>query len=369
MKYYNKMKMTIMDPELFRQHLENKGNVRYGTIKTYLDVVKRFYKENPNLETIDSYNNFLIKYAVKKGMGHYLYAIKKFIKYKIEDVKLRRELLDNLTNVKFKDRTTERAPLSTKQMFEVINHLQEYKHKLIAKLQVHAGLRSSDVIWLKKNNIFEEEDEKTGKIILRLRLESKGGHSRITYLFDETVKEELLDYANNYSSLITLPDEKIEDYYVFLRMPSRIRLLRKPNTFSLLRRAYDCYWYDLKQACQSVGLSKEDWATHDFRRDFAKKIYERYSNDIFLLKEALGHQRIETTAKYLKDSGLIVKDKLRSFQQTYKVEKHTKEVELLEDEVFVGFKKGSKINYNDLTKACSEEVIKDLIEKNQIKII
>ena len=53
----------------------------------------------------------------------------------------------------------------------------------------------------------------------------------------------------------------------------------------------------LKKAFISAGLNGK-LATHSLRKSFAQRVYEQ-SNDIYLVKELLGHKNVSTTQQYL----------------------------------------------------------------------
>ena len=53
----------------------------------------------------------------------------------------------------------------------------------------------------------------------------------------------------------------------------------------------------LKKAFISAGLNGK-LATHSLRKSFAQRVYEQ-SNDIYLVKELLGHRNVSTTQQYL----------------------------------------------------------------------
>ncbi len=48
---------------------------------------------------------------------------------------------------------------------------------------------------------------------------------------------------------------------------------------------------------------KEDFATHDFRRNFARKVWLKYKN-LIILQKILGHNDPRTTTRYLNMEGL-----------------------------------------------------------------
>ena len=75
------------------------------------------------------------------------------------------------------------------------------------------------------------------------------------------------------------------------------------SDYKMIRMNYMWYWKDLKQALITNGINKKDFATHDLRRCFARRAWERYK-DIHVLKNLLNHSKVETTLRYLEQSGL-----------------------------------------------------------------
>jgi site-specific recombinase XerD len=76
-----------------------------------------------------------------------------------------------------------------------------------------------------------------------------------------------------------------------------------PDSVKMFRYNYDEYWKDLKMALQSCGYAPKDFATHDMRRCFARRVWERYK-DIHVLQSMLNHSDPKVTLKYLEQSGL-----------------------------------------------------------------
>jgi len=66
---------------------------------------------------------------------------------------------------------------------------------------------------------------------------------------------------------------------------------------------YQWYWIDLKQALNSAGINRDDFATHDFRRCFARRNWDKFK-DVLILQKALRHKDPKTTLRYLEQSGL-----------------------------------------------------------------
>jgi site-specific recombinase XerD len=85
------------------------------------------------------------------------------------------------------------------------------------------------------------------------------------------------------------------------------------NDYKMIRLNYYWYWRDLKQALLRNGIKREDFATHDLRRCFARRAWEKYK-DIHVLQGLLHHKNADTTLRYLAQSGLKNIDYLREMQ-------------------------------------------------------
>jgi len=355
-----------MDASLFREYLVNynKGNklLSDGTIVTYMDVIKRFLKYTSDVYNPQIYNNFLIKFVVKKSMYHYHYALKHYIKWKVTDTNLQKQILKNLICVELKDKKTPSSNLSKEQIDKIIDNLSSDKFKLIARLQRECGARISDVLWLKSDNIQVEFDNDNNKVV-SLLMKTKGERYNITYLYDTILQKELIEYKDKYSNKIMLKEDKLDkvgvpisEDYVFLVQNKTRKSLWNNNLNGLMRVLYRKYWTDLKIACKNAKVNYKLWATHDFRRDFSRRTYEKYGKDIYLLKELLNHQRIDTTARYLKTSGLYKRDTLKDFQQ--------KKVRILKADVIPNTKIDDVIYIgNDMDRETVDKYIKDKVFK------
>jgi integrase len=70
------------------------------------------------------------------------------------------------------------------------------------------------------------------------------------------------------------------------------------------RYSYLMYWWSIREAIEKSGvIDRRFFSTHDFRRCFARKVWEKYK-DVDVLKRVLNHEDVSTTLKYLRQSGL-----------------------------------------------------------------
>ena len=273
------------------------------------------------------------------------------------------KIFKDVIKLQLRDRKTQRAELTNQQIFKVIAKLEKREHRMMARIQRETGLRVSSVIWLKKKNV-SKEVEKDGTPLLRILVKSKGRTVSNVFIYDKILINELEIYMENNCNILTIPESGIfETEYLFLYKQKNVqkkRGVRKPTEYSIMRYCYNYYWLDLKQALSSEGINPKMWSTHDFRRNFAKRIYLENEKDFFLLKEALGHKRSDTTFRYLKGSGLMIREGVKKVQQ--------KKIRIINDIILDTniFKKGDIIDFNILDfvpqDILDEWLINDYIE-------
>jgi integrase len=299
------LKAGILDSALFKHYLVEKTMLSEGSIEIYAGVLNTFLKTNPDIDILESYNNFIIQHSIKKRSTHMYAALKLFIQYKIPEGKLKNEMLEGLIvpplprNIKM-----ERKYLSEDQILDVINNIKEKKHKVIALIQTLTGVRAGDILRLKRDNIMPEEYR--GQMVLRVNITGKGGKRNVIFIHDEVAQQIILDYITT--------TVNHEDYY-FLEFPTYrdMKPEKRGNEFHLMRLNYIDYWADLKQALNMNGLDMKDFSTHDFRRCFARRVWERYK-DVQILQKLLNHENPAVTLKYLQQSGLQNVDLFKELQ-------------------------------------------------------
>lgn len=297
----------IMDINLFENYLKTKA-LSESSVRNYKIVISTFLKGCPDINNIESYINFLIE-KKDKSVYHYYYALIYYIKFKITDKSKQNELLKLLKEhkQKKKDTKTIRKQLTQKQIDDVINHLSNKRHQIIAMLQRTCGLRYVDTVNIKLSNIKEEEHK--GKKVIKIMLTTKGEGHRETYIFEPNFQKVFMDYIkeqtpkNDCILFKEIKNGKVieDDIYPFL--PETIYTSRRNLTHENIRKIYYYkYWTDLKQALINSNINKDDWSTHSFRRDFAMRCWELFDKDIARLKEALGHKDMNTTYLYIKSN-------------------------------------------------------------------
>lgn len=289
------MKSAPTDVPLFRMWLIEKRKLADSSISTYIDVIKRFVARNLDITKLESYNNFIIAYSIKKRNSHYYSALRWYIEYKIDDSTIKNYLLKGLIVPPMgrSDYVRERIHLSEHQIFQLINKLEKTKHKVIAMMQSVTGVRAGDVLRLKRDNIIPEDYK--GKEVLRINFIGKGNKRNVVFIHDIVAQKYIMDYiTTNFNH---------DDYYFIQLGGMKGRKGQIDNPYALIKMNYAWFWQDVKQALESIGINKEEFATHDFRRCFARRAWEKFG-DIYILKKLLNHSDPKVTLRYLEQSGL-----------------------------------------------------------------
>lgn len=172
--------------------------------------------------------------------------------------------------------------LSQNEVLKVINNIKNPKHKLMIKLIYSSGLRVSELINLKREDIDSDKN-------LVCIIQSKGKKDRMTIL-SEKVKKDLFDY---------LCKTEFRTKYLFEGRNGKysVKAVQK-----ILEKA-------------SKIINKKV-TPHMLRHSFATHLLEA-GTDIRYIQKLLGHSRLETTSIYThvaKKDYLNIKSPLDSFR-------------------------------------------------------
>jgi len=295
---------TLQIP-LFEDHLRDK-NLSETTIFVYTSTVKQFLENNPNVENVEDYNKFLIKHSIEKRTYNHYYALKAYIKWTFDDVKSRNEIIRNLIKIKPReDIKRERKHLPDEKLMTLINGMEHLKHRVIAIIMMFTGIRAGDILRLKKGGIVIEEYE--DRKVMKLNVVGKGKKQRPVHIHNSDVIDFILHF-------ITTNINTYKDYYfVQLQQRKRWRFKIKSNE-QLIATNYQWLWKDLRESLIKLGYSPKDFSTHDFRRCFARKVWEKWK-DVFVLQNMLGHRDPKVTFRYLRQSGLQNIDYFKELQK------------------------------------------------------
>lgn len=276
----------------FDEYLQEKHKLVDATRYYYVKSLEFFLLDNPNLADVNDYNKFLIKHSIKKRNISLFYVFRAFIKYYIKDANTRNSMLESLIKPDIPSTIKrERRYLNEKEIVAVINNIKQIKHKIVALIQDMTGARAGDVLRIPHGDIVPEIYEH--KNVLKIIITGKGNKRNVVYIHDEMVQKLIMDYI--------VKNINHTGYYF---MEQRQRSKDKSYMARKLYKAnHMAYYRDLKQALDKTGIDVKDFATHDYRRCYARRVWNRYK-DVQVLQELLNHQDPSTTMRYLKHSGL-----------------------------------------------------------------
>ena len=241
-----------------------KGNLTKNTIRSYEWTVKYFMEHYKvvNKRNLLTYKGYLVENFKPQTVNLRLQAINKYLEFakqeklKVKFVKVQQKnFLENVisdADYKF-----------FKRKLKSDGHDTWY---FVVWFMAATGARVSELLHIKVEHV------KVGY----LDLYSKGGKIRRLYI-PKNLRTEAIKW---------LEEEKISSGYIFLnRFGNRI------TTRGIA--------HQLKHFAEKYGMNRDVVYPHSFRHRFAKNFLERF-NDIALLADLMGHERLETTRIYLR---------------------------------------------------------------------
>jgi integrase/recombinase XerD len=254
--------------EAFRRWLKSK---RYSdnTIKTYCEALKTFlyyFKEKPvgtiNNQDIISFNNdyIILKKLSSSYQNQVVNAIKLFFKI-IADQQINVELIHRP-----KGKKTLPNVLSKEEIKMILESLQNIKHRTMLSLIYACGLRRSELLNLKSNDILSD------RLLLHIK-QSKGKKDRIVPLSNKLL-EMLREYYKTYKPKVWLFEGQQAG---------------EPYSEKSLESV-------LKQAVSKACINKPV-TLHWLRHSYATHLLES-GTDLRYIQELLGHNSSRTTEIY-----------------------------------------------------------------------
>jgi integrase len=300
---------SFVDVLAYEKYLRDDKMLQESTIYNYCSAMKKFFTLGGDINDIEHVNGFILEHAIKKRSIYYWDAMKSFINYKLQGTK-KAYMLRNMLPKKVPDPKRYRRYLSDEEREAVIKTLKDNKHRLIARIQNETGVRAGEVIRLKRGTIAYEPYQ--DKVVMRINFTGKGGKRFVKWIFDEQLQADID---------VFIKGRLFDTEHYFLE-----RDKCRPDSVvgQVLRTNYNWYWHDMKEALTKLGYDFKDWASHDFRRAYARKVWDKF-HDPALLKDAMNHGDFNTTLTYLRTSGLQVQEianaldeeKRRRFESKY----------------------------------------------------
>ena len=252
--------IELIKKEGRRQGLSNK------TIITYTFCVKKFMNYNKQeikfikKQDIKDYLDYLLD---KGATGNTLNVYVSALKFLFSDVLTKRIML----NIKY-SKTPKNLPtfLTKEEIKLLINSITNQKHQLMIKVMYSAGLRVSELLNLKLEDL--ESEKNYGWVI-----KGKGNKDRL-FILASSLKQELLDFIEKNN-----PKD-----YLFTNNKNQKYSSRTIQEI-------------VKNTAKKLKINKHIHP-HTLRHSFATHLIEN-GYDLFSVQSLLGHNSSETTMVYI----------------------------------------------------------------------
>lgn len=242
-------------------------NFSNGTIKVYVHAVKKFVLflgHSPDESTAEDVRAFML-HQLDRGLSRsYCVILRNALRHLYQDTLGRTDELKAVPRPKRERRLP--VVLSRQEVQRLFAVVRNIKHKALFMMAYDAGLRLSEVLNLRI------EDIDSGRMVIRI-CQAKGKKDR---------------YGRLSKGLLTL----LREYWRVCR----------PESFlfpgACLHKRYDVSTPGqiLKKLCRKAGISKSV-SMHTLRHSFATHLLEAGTN-LRVIQQLLGHSNIQTTCLY-----------------------------------------------------------------------
>ena len=281
--------------EFLRYLLIDKGYSN-NTIESYKRDLDKFLDYNKNKSIEDITNKDLKEYIKylnsedlnEKSISRNISCLKSFYKFLVIDKKTN----ENPSEVLFIPKIKKSLPniLTEEEVIKLLDiNLTDnfgYRNKAMLELMYGTGLRVSELVNLKLNDVDLTEDV--------VRTFGKGSKERIIPL-GEFASEALREYVNKYRSSML---KKYNNEYLFLN--NHGNKMTRQGFFKII-----------KIIGEEKGINKP-LSPHTLRHSFASHML-KYGADLRTIQELLGHSDISTTQIYTHITNEKLKENYKEF--------------------------------------------------------
>lgn len=263
---------------LYLDHLKYERKLSNNTLNSYRDNLNQFimYFSGQNIiklteKDIRSFISNLDK--TERTKAHYLTVLNSFYNFLIDEGKLTINPCENIRQPKLPKKLPNYLTIEeVDKLLDIrLDSPLAYRNKAMMELLYSSGVRITELIELKLNNIdFTDE---------LIRVMGKGSKERIIPLGEEAIKYLNL-YVNQYRNLIL--KTKTSDYLFINNFGNKIT---RQGFFKIL-----------KKECKRQGIEK-NISPHTLRHSFATHLLNNGA-DLRIIQELLGHSDISTTQIY-----------------------------------------------------------------------
>ena len=281
--------------EFLRYLLIDKGYSN-NTIESYKRDLIKFLEYNKN-KSIDSISNDDLKEYIKylskdnlndKSISRNISCLKSFYKFLVIDKKIKNNPAESLYIPKV--RKSLPNILTEDEILKLLDvNLSDnysYRNKAMLELMYGTGLRVSELVNLKLNDIDLNQEI--------VRTFGKGSKERIIPI-GEFASESLKVYINNYRNSML---KKYNNDYLFLN--NHGNQMTRQGFFKII-----------KNLAKEKGIEKE-LSPHTLRHSFASHLL-KYGADLRTIQELLGHSDISTTQIYTHITNEQLKENYKEF--------------------------------------------------------
>jgi integrase len=246
--------------EEFQNYLKTQTSLSESSAKFYYWIIKNFLAKFKEVN-IENMNVRIKEYpATKFAFKHYLNFLG------------RQNEANSLIKTRSRPVKREGVYLTQEEILKIVELIPDNTYKIVALLQFLTGARAAEILKLKKEDFKIEND------LLKIKLITKGNRERIVFI------------PEPYNKIILNFIQAKQFDYPFLKGD-----FNKPLA-NLVRNNYIYYYNQLKKVVSDLGY--ENFATHDFRRNFVNRILDK-TNDIRIANAMIGHAKMESTLRYL----------------------------------------------------------------------
>ncbi len=285
----------------YLDYLNFERKLSSNTIKSYKNDLKDFdiyfngELESLSFKDIKKYLESL-KNDSARTVAHYLTVINSFYEFLVNEGKIGENPCNNIQAPKLpKKLPNYLTEEEIDRLLDIrLNTMYDYRNKAMLELLYATGLRISELVNLKINDIDLHN--------CFVRVFGKGKKERIVPISDLAIK--YLDlYINNYRNLIL--GNTISDYLFISNAKTNI--------------SRQAFFKIIKKECKIKGIDK-DVSPHVLRHSFATHLL-KHGADLRVIQELLGHEDISTTQIYAH----LVNEKLKSDYEYHPRNKMDKE--------------------------------------------
>lgn len=214
-------------------------------------------------------------------------VIKNFFKYVSTHNKDNIDYRDRFSDLVAKNKKSEPLSLESNEYEILVNFLNskikpnsflQNRNRLTLKLLLYTGVRASEVLGIKLEDLFFMAEEGVYKI----KILGKGNKERYVYIPAQTIQREI-DYIENYIVESNYEKQHLEKS-THINQTTKGRVMLRSELYSMIENLF-----------KKLRIKKR--GVHLLRHTFGKKMVQKNVN-LSTIKELMGHENIQTTMIY-----------------------------------------------------------------------